>query len=183
MIPAVTAKLADEELAARATREACQVLYDRHAPALLPFLAARAPAECEDLHQDVWLRVWSRLPGGFRGGSFRAWLFEIARNLLIDRARRKRPERLAEDADRADPRGDACPVSAALERERQQVLEGCLQKLEKQDAVTAALVRGRLGGEGYEQLCPRLGLTNNGAYKRWHEAVKQLQACVERASS
>lgn len=173
----------DEDLAGRATREALETLYERHAPALLAFLAARSSAaDAEDLHHDLWLRVWKHLPDAFHGGNFRAWLFEIARNLLIDRARRKRPDRLDEAVEHVDHHPDASPLGVVLDRERQRVLADCLAKLEKRNATAAALVRGRLGGAGYDELCPRLGLNEGAAYKLWHEAVKQLQTCVERAT-
>ena len=43
-----------------------------------PAMMALAAAEFEDLHQKVWVRVWGHLPDGFRGGNFRAWLFQVA---------------------------------------------------------------------------------------------------------
>src|SRR5262249_13209219 len=60
-------------------------LYERHAPKLLAFLAARAPrSDLEDFHQAIWARVWQHLPDSFKGDNFRAWLYKIAHNYLID---------------------------------------------------------------------------------------------------
>jgi len=47
-------------------------------------------ADADDLFQETWIRV-VRNPGSFRGGAFNAWLWRIARNLLIDRLRRFKP--------------------------------------------------------------------------------------------
>jgi RNA polymerase sigma-70 factor (ECF subfamily) len=47
-------------------------------------------ADAEDLFQETWLRV-IRNSRSFRSGAFNAWLWCIARNLLIDRLRRLRP--------------------------------------------------------------------------------------------
>jgi RNA polymerase sigma-70 factor (ECF subfamily) len=65
-------------------------LVRRHGAALLGFLRAMTRDEdlAEDLFQETWLRVIRR-PGGFSEGSFRAWLWRIARNLRIDRLRRR----------------------------------------------------------------------------------------------
>jgi RNA polymerase sigma-70 factor (ECF subfamily) len=42
----------------------------------------------EDLTQEVFVKAWQGLPS-FHEGNFRAWLFRIARNNLIDRLRGK----------------------------------------------------------------------------------------------
>src|SRR5947209_3692009 len=99
----------DEELAAeiagrdaserafRAAREAFEGLYRRHAPLLLAFLSSRVHAsERDDLHQDIWQRVWVSLPAQFQGGNFRAWLHKIARNAIIDLGRKKRSSALTD---------------------------------------------------------------------------------------
>src|SRR5689334_21249875 len=94
--------LTDAELALRAGKRAdpsaadsafC-TLHARHSPSLFAFLAARlGRSEAEDVLQDAWLRIWKALgdPGRFDGKDFRGWAFEIARNLVIDRQRRKSP--------------------------------------------------------------------------------------------
>jgi RNA polymerase sigma-70 factor (ECF subfamily) len=68
-------------------------LVRRHGKALLGFLRAmtRDSEAAEDLFQETWLRV-IRKPKGFSEGSFRAWVWRIARNLIIDRSRRKQAD-------------------------------------------------------------------------------------------
>ena len=48
-------------------------------------------ADAEDLFQDLWVRV-IRNAGRFENVSFRAWMWQIARNLLIDFRRKKKPD-------------------------------------------------------------------------------------------
>jgi RNA polymerase sigma-70 factor, ECF subfamily len=48
----------------------------------------------EDLTQEVFVKAWQALPD-FQEGNFRAWLFRIARNSLIDRQRSKNSAPLA----------------------------------------------------------------------------------------
>jgi DNA-directed RNA polymerase specialized sigma24 family protein len=65
-----------------------------------------------------------------------------------------------------------------VEQERAEALRRCLEKLE---AKAADLVRSRLAGEDYEEVCRRLGLKSSQAYKLFHTARDRLKTCVERA--
>lgn len=71
---------------------ALDILVGRYQGALHGYLRAMtgSAADADDLFQETWMRV-IRNPGSFRGGAFNAWLWRIARNLLIDRLRRRKP--------------------------------------------------------------------------------------------
>jgi DNA-directed RNA polymerase specialized sigma24 family protein len=90
--------------ALQAPHEAFEELYRRHASRLLAFLAARVKrSDLDEVHQDVWLRVWERLPAqmrtpGWRDSDFSAWLYQVTRRYLIERSREKRPLALDERA-------------------------------------------------------------------------------------
>ncbi len=61
------------------------------------------PQAAEDLTQEVWIRVWEKLPG-FRGESrFSSWLHRLTANLTLDQLRkdgvRNRRLRIVEDPD------------------------------------------------------------------------------------
>jgi RNA polymerase sigma-70 factor (ECF subfamily) len=148
-------------------------VYRQHAASLLAFLTSRVQprADVADVAQEVWTRAWTKR-SQFRGGNFRAWLFEIARNLLIDRSRRPGLQPLPEGYDVAHARS---PDGIALEREEQERLKDCLKRLRAEEH---ALVRGRLGGEDYEELSARLGLTVKQAHRLFHTAKARLQECV-----
>jgi RNA polymerase sigma-70 factor (ECF subfamily) len=165
--------------ARQAARAACEQLYLRHARLLLAFLSARVRrSDLEDTHQAVWELAWQHLPGGFRGGNFRAWLYRIARNRVIDQARKKQPQLLGDEGPAVAARGGA---EGALEAaERAAVLRSCLDRLTPE---MAALVRARLAGDSYEEICPRLGLKPERAHKLFHQAKEQMQTCVQRALS
>jgi RNA polymerase sigma-70 factor, ECF subfamily len=91
-LAATAAARGNSELALRAARDAFEQLYRRHAPLLLAFITARVgPADREDLHQEVWRRAWHHLPEQFHGGNFGAWLYQIARHVLIDHGKKKKP--------------------------------------------------------------------------------------------
>jgi RNA polymerase sigma-70 factor (ECF subfamily) len=71
-------------------------LFERNRTPLYRFLlrSTGRPDDAEDLTQEVFLRVVRGANGYQARGLERAWLFKIARNLLLDRARRdnSRPE-------------------------------------------------------------------------------------------
>lgn len=183
-----TADLPDEELAVTASKrdkpaaaqKAFAGLYDRHARKLLAFLAGRVKESAvEDTAQEVWQKVWQSLPTGFRGGNFRAWLYSIARNAVIDFQRRKTAEAIPEEGTLPDHRHQAADERMA-EEELHDALARCLKRLEQVDARIAELVRARVGGESYDDFCARTGMAADRAYRAFHHAKAQLQACVEK---
>jgi RNA polymerase sigma-70 factor (ECF subfamily) len=71
--------------------DAFGVLYERHAAAIFRYLYAHLGSrfDAEDLTSDVFLRAWRSLPSyHHRGVPFRAFLFRIAHNALVDHYRR-----------------------------------------------------------------------------------------------
>lgn len=179
--------LADEKLAAAVARrerseqdldaaqDAFRHLYERHARILLAFLSARVErGDLEDVHQEIWQRVWKQAPKGFKGGHFRAWLYTIARNYLIDRSRKKKPESLPE-GELADPRARTDAILD--EQERMEILKHCLDRL---GADLASVMRARLAGDSYEEICARSGLGTAQAHKLVYQAKEQLQNCVQK---
>lgn len=75
--------------------EAFGVLYERYAQRIFRFLFAQLSrrADAEDLTSDVFLRAWHSLPRyRERRFPFSAYLFRIARNVLIDHYRSSRYE-------------------------------------------------------------------------------------------
>jgi RNA polymerase sigma factor (sigma-70 family) len=160
---------------------AFRTLYDRHAKRLLAFLGGRVSmAALDDVHQEVWAKVWQAMPTKYGGGNFRAWVHQIARNVVIDHLRKRSPEPLADAGELVDRRH--WDTARAVEPDRHDALARCLRKLERANARAADLVRSRAGGEGYDAYCARTGVPAAEAYRAFHRAKAQLQACVERTS-
>jgi RNA polymerase sigma-70 factor, ECF subfamily len=59
----------------------------------------REPAAAEDLFQQTWMRVIQHIRRFDAKRNFDAWLFAVARNIVIDYLRRRRPGSLEEPVD------------------------------------------------------------------------------------
>jgi DNA-directed RNA polymerase specialized sigma24 family protein len=81
--------------------EAFATLYDAHVERVSRYVYFRVTDDCgmEDLVSQVFLRAWEHLDRYKTGGSpFIAWLYTIARNLVIDHFRPKKKDLPLEEA-------------------------------------------------------------------------------------
>ena len=77
---------------------AFEQLYQRYRQTLFRYLVRSCSdmAEAEDIYHDVWSRV-IHAKNPFNDGSFKAYLFQIARNISIDRSRRNRMQLVSDE--------------------------------------------------------------------------------------
>ena len=112
------------DAARRGEAWALEELYLSMRSRLGAFVAARGVTEVDDLVSETFLGAFRSLPT-FRGGEaeFRAWLFRIARNKLIDcyRAQGRRPVTVA-FPDGLDPVGGDVETEAEAELGRADLL-------------------------------------------------------------
>lgn len=151
--------------------------WHAHHPELLRFVAARVadPQEAHDLVQEVFLRA-TRLDEGLCGvENRRAWLFQVARNLLIDRYRTARDEiPLDDEPALAGVADDLAPVEA---------LSQCLPRVlgelspEDREAITLCDIEGL----SQQALADRLGLSLPAAKSRVQRARRRLREQMVRA--
>ena len=98
-----TDEVDDAALAVRASKgesAAFGLLYDKHVDAIYRYVyyRVRDDAEAEDLTSDVFMRALRAMPRYEPRQAFLAWLYRIARNAVIDRARRGNRQVSFEDA-------------------------------------------------------------------------------------
>lgn len=161
----------DEELvrsAARGDPGALESLFDRYHRDLYRFFrrAIDAPDAAEDLVQEVFLRVW-RYARSFRpDGTFRGWLYAIARNAAADHLRESsrlgsiRPDAVAEDL--PAPQSSAGDLSALLAH---------LPAADRE-----VLVLARFHGLSGTELAAALDCSSGAARVRVHRALARLRA-------
>jgi len=87
-------------------------LVARHQDALFGYILNMTGnrTEADDVFQDVWLRAM-RSVGSYQDRNFGGWLMRIARNLVIDRHRRRKPA-LSLDQEDSDGRNLAQTLAA-----------------------------------------------------------------------
>lgn len=151
-------------------------LFERHHKGVYRFCLqmTRNRTHSEDLVQDVFIRVL-RKAAAYRGdGSFKAWLYHIARNVALDHLRSTQRAGAAFDETQ-----DA--AEAADTRSAEQVASG----RELVGQVAAALARlpaaareiiwlGRFEFDSYEELGVALGCNPGAARVRMHRAMQLL---------
>ncbi|MBO5688689.1 MAG: sigma-70 family RNA polymerase sigma factor [Lentisphaeria bacterium] len=92
--------------------QAFETLYTRHRKVLYGYLSGLLPgrsAEADEIFQLTWLKVIDQLKNYRDQGCFTAWLFRIARNLLIDRVRKNKHADSMTSLDREDVPLPAAP--------------------------------------------------------------------------
>lgn len=170
----------DELLAAwRAGRlEAGEALIERHYAAVYRFFFIKVPADaCEDLAQQTF-EVLCRRRDAFRGeGSFRAFLFGVARFVLIAWARRRRRFEPAEDSLLPDA---GLPSLAGMLADEQmvRVVATALRTLPIDDQILIELKDWESLTQA--ELAAMFGVPQPTVARRLQRARGRLRAAVER---
>ncbi|MEO6777487.1 MAG: sigma-70 family RNA polymerase sigma factor [Kofleriaceae bacterium] len=145
---------------------------------LRPFLARRvAPAEVDDVMQEVFVRMQRGLPALRAEERFTAWLFQIARNAASEHLRARARHPLADDA----PADDVPVEPAADDREAARALSGCVAMFVAQlaspyrEAVTLVELEGLTAREA----AAMAGISVSGMKSRVQRGRDQLRALFE----
>lgn len=127
-------------------------------------------AAAEDLVHDVLVRAYQKRDTLHSEGRFESWLFQIARNALIDYYRSRRPSEPLPD-DLADPHMSG-------DRAAMRELAACMQPLVNTlpDHYRDALSLSELQGLTQQETALRLGLSLSGAKSRVQRARRLLEA-------
>jgi RNA polymerase sigma-70 factor (ECF subfamily) len=138
---------------------------------------ARDQDDAEDLAQRAFINASERA-GGWRGGSFKSWLFRIvvnlAKNHVRDTARFERSPR-ADDAQEQKAAPEESNADARIEAaQQQQALREAVAALPKRQREVLLL---RIDGDlPFAEIAQTLGITETNAKVNFHHAVQKLKS-------
>lgn len=156
-------------------QDAFQAIHALYSSDLLAFLRTKVgPGSMDDVEQTVWLQVWQKIAAHFDGRNFRAWLYRIARNEVVNH-HRARMKTAAEGLLGQVP--DHRLNLSAEDEERRRVLEDCLSRL---DPRSRDVIRARLDGAlTNEEIAKRFNLTVARLFSLVSETKTRLTRCVK----
>ena len=148
-----------------------QTIWDHFCCRLLAFIRGRVaePADADDILQEVFLRIHTHLCCLPEPDKLDSWVYQIARNLIVDYYRRRRPSAELPESLPAE--------MGALEDEPETELALSLQEMIA--ALPApyreALILSEYQGLSQKDLAERLGISLSGAKSRVQRARRQLR--------
>ncbi len=168
-----------ERIAAFNDTQAYRVLYEKFGPIVKAFMMRQGTdtATAEELAQETMLNVWRKAALYSQDkGSVTTWIFAIARNLRIDRLRKKKtwvelPDDYAQEAS-----SDSSPDEAVSEEQQRAKIKKALDGLsgEQREVVVLSFIEGMSHRAIAEQLSLPVGTVKSRirlAYLKLRSAI------------
>ena len=136
-------------------------------------------SEAEEVLQEVYIRIWHKADSyAVTGHSPMTWLITVARNLAIDRLRRRKvvTRTIDEAVDVADHRPG--PEAEAIASSERAQINACMGELDPTHA--DAVRRVYLGGETYAELAESLEVPLNTMRTWLRRSLLKLRECLSR---
>ncbi len=157
------------------------VLFERHHQRMFNFFLRLTGNRqvAEDLVQECFLRML-RFRSTFRAdGSYRAWMYQIGRNLSTDHFRKHSREVLSDDEEALDDVSDEpLPLEELESSERVHLVRRALMELPPDKREVLVLSRFEL--LRYAEIANLLDTTVGAIKVRVHRAVKELRTTYQR---
>lgn len=166
--------------------EAFGMLVERYQSRVYGFVRhmVREQEEAEDVAQEVFIKAFQNIERFDGRAAFATWLFKIAANLCIDRARRKdrRPEVVnltygdSGPAEHEPPDSKFDPHIAAIANEMEKEIEAAIQSLSEK--LRSVLLLHDLEGLSYEEIAGAVGVPVGTVKSRLFLARAHLQSAL-----
>lgn len=153
-----------------------ELLYAKHARELKIFiLGDLGPKDANDVFQETWLRVAKGL-ANFDGAHPRAWLFQIAKNIVRNQYFKMKPEiGAAEDSGSNAVANTSTIMEHLVAEEEYACFQFCLASLEKDLRVVVEL---RMQGVRNKRIAEKLERSEAWTTTRFNTAKQLLSECV-----
>lgn len=147
--------------------DSTEQLWQTHSDQLYRFIHGRVSdrASADDILQDVFLRIHSRIETLKDSDKVQSWMFQIARNAIIDYYRERRdltelPESLS--GSEPDPAKDTLPESETCS------MDNCILPMIQSlpEKYRDALMMAEIDGLTQNQIAEKLGISLSGAKSR-----------------
>jgi len=168
-------------LAQAGDERAFDALYTRYHREVRAFITARVNGDmttADDITSDVFTKVF-RFLDRFQRGSFRGWIYQIARNTLIDHYRSERAVSSLDcelDLASDEPAPDAQAIAAAASRQ-------LLAALDILSPIPRRILELRLKGYPLDDICTDLNMELSAVKSAQHRAFKKLRAHLHEQSA
>ena len=168
---------------------AMETLYLRYRQSVYSWLLRMTgvAAEAEDIYQDVWLKV-IRCSSDYRSGNFRAWLWQIVRNNMTDRMRKKSPSLVLDAPVCVDGEGeqtvvdqlsDDAAADLLMQIEEMEIRRMACDAIDALPMAQKEVVLLRINGElSFKEIADMLAAPIGTVLARMHSAVKNLKAAL-----
>lgn len=169
----------DEVLAQRirnGDERAFDLLYRRYHREVEAFVRSRVQGHAEvaeDITIDIFTKVF-RFLDRYQSGSFRGWLYQIARNTVIDYSRGYRVD---------VPLDEIHNVASSMPEPDKQVIVNemraeLLTALETLPPIPRRILELRLKGYGLSEICDDLGMELSAVKSAQHRALRKLRSTL-----
>jgi RNA polymerase sigma-70 factor, ECF subfamily len=169
--------------AVRGNSSAFGALYDHYQPMIYRFAAVKVSRreEAEDITHQVFLSAWLNIKSyQHRGYPFSSWLYQIARNQIVDHYRAKREET---SIDAIDPEIFAVPASAHFDLPMKLEMESVRRGMSKLKADYQDIIILRFIEElSLKETATAMQKTEGAVKLMQHRAIKELKKILSTES-
>ena len=154
-------------------------LYRRHSQGLYRFVAWRAPrrAWVDEIVQDAWASLHAARTGYQPQAAFRTYLYQIARNRLIDLLRQREGQEHDDVGERADE--GASPPQSLEQKQQHALLHAAIAALPVEQK--EALVLQQFSGMSILEIAVVTGAEAETVKSRLRYAMQKLRAGLDSA--